>query len=61
VELIDDENSKYFGYIDNIIQIDSDIFCLVNLIAINEKATIFNGLDDVTLKHCDRFFVNVSG
>jgi len=61
VELIDDKHSKYFGYIDNIIQIDSDIFFLINLIAINEKATLFNGLNDVTQKHCDRFFVDVSG
>ena len=35
--------------------------CLVNLIAIRVKAAIFNGLDDVTQKHCDQFFVRISG
>ena len=35
--------------------------CLVNLIAIKVKAAIFNGLDDVTQKHCDQFFVRISG
>jgi hypothetical protein len=28
---------------------------------IKEKATILNGLDDVTQKHCDQFFVRISG